>query len=83
MAAQQLTVKVEPFGAKQSVHDRVVRGLVAGGAVKPEHRLVALRLEEPTRKSAKRRPYQRYHAVFCDYAGNRAIHAKGPLEAPG
>jgi hypothetical protein len=83
VAAQQLTVKVEPFGAKQSVHERVVRGLVASGAVKSEHRLVALRLEEPTRKSAKPRPHQRYHAVFYDYAGNRAIHAKGPLEAPG
>ena len=66
--ADQLTVKVEPFGPDQSAHDRVVQGLVSKGALrehlgKSDYRLLALELLEPTRKTARpreRRPLSRH-----------------------
>jgi hypothetical protein len=78
----ELTVKVEPYGATQAAHDRVAKSLVARGGLDADHRLLALRLVEPERKTAKARPHERYHAVFYDYKRNHAVHAKGALVDP-
>src|SRR2546423_15295979 len=75
--AAELRIEVEPYGSDQQVYDRSVASLVA------DHRLVAFRLVEPARKTARPRPHDRYHAIFYDYTGNRAIHAKGPLGDSG
>jgi hypothetical protein len=85
--AAELRIEVKPFGANQQAHDRVVKGLVARGGLrsqpgKADHRLVALRLVEPVRKTVKPRPHDAYHAVFYDYSANQAIHVKGPLDDP-
>jgi hypothetical protein len=85
--AAELTVQVEPFGPDQSVHDGVVAGLLAPGALgaddgQGDYRLLALRLVEPARKSARPREQDRYRATFYDYKRNRALNAEGPLADP-
>ena len=80
--ADQLTVKVEPFGPDQSAHDRVAQAVVSRGALrehlgKSDHRLMALELLEPTRKTARPRERSRYRATYYDYTGNRAVYAEG------
>jgi hypothetical protein len=80
--ADRLTVKVEPFGQDQVAHDRVVQGLVRSGALrehlgKADHRLLALELLEPGRKTARPRERDRYRATYYDYTSNRAVHAEG------
>src|SRR5690348_3906039 len=85
--AAELTVQVEPFGSDQSVHDGVVAGLFASGALEGDggqgdYRLIGLRLVEPARKTARPRERDRYRATFYDYKRNRALHAEGPLDDP-
>ena len=80
--AEGLTVKVEPVGPDQAVHERAVRGLVRGGALrehlgKADHRLLALELLEPARKTAKPRVRDQYRATYYDYTNNRAVQAEG------
>ena len=82
--ADQLTVKVEPFGPDQAAHDRVAQALVNTGPLrehlgKSDHRLLALELLEPTRKTARPRERGRFRATYYDYTGNRAVHAEGSL----
>ena len=80
--ADQLTVKVEPFGPDQAAHDRAVQGLVSRGALrehlgKSDYRLLSLELLEPTRKIASPRERGGYRATYYDYTGNRAVQAEG------
>src|SRR6266849_772022 len=80
--ADRLTVKVEAFGPDQRAHDRVATGLVRSGALrehlgKADHRLLALELLEPERKTAKPRERDRYRATYYDYTSNRAVHGGG------
>src|SRR5438874_13696157 len=82
--AEPLVVKVEPFGADQRAHDRVTRGLVASGPLREhlgdaDHRLLALRLLEPDRKTAKPRERDRFRATYYDYTANRAVQAEGRI----
>src|SRR6266536_464283 len=80
--ADRLTVKVEAFAPDQRAHDRVAQGLVRSRALrdhlgKAEHRLLALELLEPERKTARPRERDRYRATYYDYTNNRAVHAQG------
>ena len=80
--ADRLTVQVETFAPDQRAHDRVAQGLVRSGALrahldKADHRLLALELLEPERKTAKPRERDRYRATYYDYTNNRALHAEG------
>src|SRR5712691_9054422 len=80
--ADQLTVKVEAVAPDQRAHDRVATGLVRSGALreylgKADHRLLALELLEPERKTAKPRERDRYRATYYDYTNNRAVYAEG------
>jgi hypothetical protein len=78
----RLTVEIEPFGLDQPAHDRALRGLVKSGALrehlgKADHRLLAIELLEPGRKTARPRERDRYRATYYDYTNNRAVHAEG------
>jgi len=80
--AAGLTVKIEPFGADQKVHERAAQGLVKSGALrshlgKTDYRLLALQLVEPEKKTATAPVRDRYRATYYDYTNNRAVSAEG------
>jgi hypothetical protein len=86
--ADQLTVKVEAFAPDQVAHEHASQGLVESGSLreylgKADHRLLALELLEPERKTAKPRARDRYRATYYDYTNNRAVHAEGRLGDAG
>jgi hypothetical protein len=86
--AERLTVKVEPFGPDQAAHDGAVQGLVRSGALREhlrtvDHRLLALELLEPGRKTVKPRVRDRYRAMYYDYTSNRVLHAEGSFGKAG
>jgi hypothetical protein len=86
--ADELTVKVEPFGPDQRAFDRIerdvrrhpaARELLGGG----NRRLLAVEPLEPARRSTRPRPWDRYRATWYDYDENRAIVVEGRLGEPG
>ena len=86
--AERLTVKVEKFGPDQRAHDRVAKGLVRSGALreqlgKADHRLLALEMLEPERKTAAPRTRDRYRATYYDYTNGRAVHVEGHFGEAG
>jgi DNA-binding CsgD family transcriptional regulator len=86
--ADELTVKVEPFGPEQRAVDRIERNVrrhpaareLLGGA---NRRLLAVEPLEPARRSIRPRPWDRYRATWYDYGENRAIVVEGRLVEPG
>jgi Copper amine oxidase, enzyme domain len=86
--ADELTVKVEPFGPDQRAVDRIERDVrrhpaareLIGGA---NRRLLAVEPLEPARRSIRPRPWDRYRATWYDYGENRAIVVEGRLGEPG
>jgi Copper amine oxidase, enzyme domain len=82
--AQRLTVQVERFGpspplVKQAgqalLRHTAVRGLLNGG----EHRLLAVRLLDPPRKTREPQEPSRVRATIYDYAQNKTIVAEADL----
>lgn len=86
--ADELTVRVEPFGPEQRAVDRIERDVrrhpaareLLGGA---NRRLLAVEPLEPARRSIRPRPWDRYRATRYDYGENRAIVVEGRLGEPG
>jgi hypothetical protein len=78
----RLTVEIESSGPDQSAHDRALEGLVKTGALREhlgdaDHRLLAVELLEPGRKTARPRQRDRYRATYYDYTNNRAVDVEG------
>jgi hypothetical protein len=84
----ELTVKVEPFEPEQRAIDRIERDVrrqpaareLIGGA---NRRLLSVEPLEPTRRSIRPRPWDRYRATWYDYGENRAVVVEGRLGEPG
>jgi hypothetical protein len=82
--AERLTVKVERFGptpplvkraGQQLLRNAAVRGALNGG----EHRLLAVRLLDPPRKTREPKEPSRVRATIYDYGENRTITAEADL----
>jgi hypothetical protein len=86
--ADELTVKVEPFGPEQRAVDRIERDVRRHPAAREliggdNRRLLSVEPLEPARRSAQPRPWDRYRATWYDYGENRAIVVEGRLGEPG
>jgi hypothetical protein len=86
--ADELTVKVEPFGPDQRAIDRIERDLRRQPAAREliggdNRRLLSVEPLEPARRSVRPRPWDRYRATWYDYGENRAIVVEGRLGEPG
>ena len=86
--ADELTVKVEPFGPEQRAIDRIERDVRRHPAAREliggdNRRLLSVEPLEPARRSTRPRPWDRYRATWYDYGENRAIVVEGRLGEPG
>ena len=86
--ADELTVKVEPFGPNQRAIDRIERDVRRHPAARElisgdNRRLLTVEPLEPARRSPRPRPWDRYRATWYDYDENRAIVVEGRLGEPG
>jgi len=86
--ADELTVKVEPFGPDQRAIDRIERDLRRHPAAREliggdNRRLLSVEPLEPARRTVQPRPWDRYRATWYDYGENRAIVVEGRLGEPG
>jgi hypothetical protein len=86
--ADELTVKVEPFGPEQRAIDRIERDLRRHPAAREliggdNRRLLSVEPLEPARRTVQPRPWDRYRATWYDYGENRAVVVEGRLGEPG
>ena len=86
--ADELTVKVEPFGPDQRAVDRIEREVRRHPAAREliggdNRRLLSVEPLEPARRSPRPRPWDRYRVTWYDYDENRAVVVEGRLGEPG
>jgi hypothetical protein len=86
--ADELTVKVEPFGPEQRAIDRIERDVRRHPAAREligghNRRLLSVEPLEPARRTVQPRPWDRYRATWYDYGENRAVVVEGRLGEPG
>jgi hypothetical protein len=86
--ADELTVKVEPFGPDQRAIDRIERDVRRHPAAREliggdNRRLLSVEPLEPARRSPRPRSWDRYRATWYDYGENRAVVVEGRLGEPG
>ena len=85
--ADDLTVKIVPFGPGPDVVEALSRALldhpvVRGRLKRARHRLLSVELVPPEAKTARARPPTRFRGTIYDYTNNHTLFAEGSLDDP-